>query len=466
MTSAAHPANEPLAGYRHPKPMVFSGLYPMDGDDYPDLRDALDKLRLNDAALVYEPETSLRARVRLPLRLPRPAAHGDRPRAPGARVRPVPDLHRAERRLPRRHGHRPGDPGDEPERLPGGVEPGKGKIDRVYEPVVRATVISPSDYIGTIMELCQSRRGALLGMDYLSADRVEIRYTLPLAEIIFDFFDQLKSRTRGYASLDYEPDGEQQADLVKVDILLQGEPVDAFSQIVHDDKAREYGLSMTAKLKELIPRQQFEVPIQAAIGARIIARENIRAHAQGRAGQVLRRRHHPQAQAAGEAEGGQEADEDDRARRRAAGGLRRGPVHPAAATRSPDKTKFLPNEAGACPTPPLGRWKWAGPTPNCWKGVLRRKACWNPGPAGPACWNGSGWACAVAMAVTSAASVKITSAVMTRAAADCQLAAGSAPGGTAGFPAATARPGGRRVGERPGGRSAVSVQRSPYVRAA
>jgi GTP-binding protein LepA len=143
--------------------------------------------------------------------------------------------------------------------------------------VVRATVISPADYIGTIMELCQSRRGALIGMDYLSADRVEIRYTLPLAEIIFDFFDQLKSRTRGYASLDYEPDGEQQADLVKVDILLQGQPVDAFSQIVHADNAREYGLSMTAKLKELIPRQQFEVPIQAAVGARVIARENIRA---------------------------------------------------------------------------------------------------------------------------------------------------------------------------------------------
>ena len=147
----------------------------------------------------------------------------------------------------------------------------------VYEPVVRATVISPAEYIGTIMELCQGRRGALIGMDYLSADRVEIRYRLPLAEIIFDFFDQLKSRTRGYASLDYEPDGEQEANLVKVDILLQGVPVDAFSQIVHADEAREYGLGMTAKLKELIPRQQFEVPIQAAVGARIIARENIRA---------------------------------------------------------------------------------------------------------------------------------------------------------------------------------------------
>jgi GTP-binding protein LepA len=153
----------------------------------------------------------------------------------------------------------------------------EGKISQVFEPIVKATVLAPTDYVGAIMELCQSRRGTLLGMEYLSADRVEIRYTMPLAEIIFDFFDQLKSRTRGYASLDYEPAGEQESNLVKVDILLQGVPVDAFSQIVHTDKAREYGLSMTAKLKELIPRQQFEVPIQAAIGSRIIARENIRA---------------------------------------------------------------------------------------------------------------------------------------------------------------------------------------------
>jgi GTP-binding protein LepA len=158
----------------------------------------------------------------------------------------------------------------------GGKAPA-GKIAKVYEPVVRATIISPSEYIGTIMDLCQGRRGVLGGMEYLSSDRVEIRYTMPLAEIIFDFFDQLKSRTRGFASLDYEPDGEQEADLVKVDILLQGQPVDAFSQIVHADNAREYGLAMTARLKELIPRQQFEVPIQAAVGARIIARENIRA---------------------------------------------------------------------------------------------------------------------------------------------------------------------------------------------
>jgi GTP-binding protein LepA len=152
-----------------------------------------------------------------------------------------------------------------------------GKVERVLEPIVRATILAPSDYIGTIMELCQQRRGSLKGMDYLSEDRVEIRYTLPLAEIVFDFFDQLKSRTKGYASLDYEPIGEEEGDLVKVDILLQGETVDAFSSIVHREKSYAYGVSMTTKLRELIPRQQFEVPIQAAIGAKIIARENIRA---------------------------------------------------------------------------------------------------------------------------------------------------------------------------------------------
>jgi len=277
VTSAAHPAKEPLAGYSNPKPMVYSGLYPLDGDDYPDLRDALDKLRLNDAALVYEPETStalgfgfrcgflglLHMEI-VRERLEREFDLSLISTSPNAVYRVVMDTGQEIRVT-------------NPSDFPGSTEPQKGKIDRVYEPVVRATVIAPAEYIGTIMELCQSRRGALIGMDYLSADRVEIRYTLPLAEIIFDFFDQLKSRTRGYASLDYEPDGEQQADLVKVDILLQGQPVDAFSQIVHADEAREYGLAMTAKLKELIPRQQFEVPIQAAVGARIIARENIRA---------------------------------------------------------------------------------------------------------------------------------------------------------------------------------------------
>jgi GTP-binding protein LepA len=271
LTSVSRPATHALAGYRDPKPMVFSGLYPLDGDDYPELRDALDKLRLNDASLVYEPETStalgfgfrcgflgllhmeiVRERLEREFDL--------------VLISTAPNVvYRVEL-----------ESGDEvivtnPSEFP------EGKVGRIFEPVVRATVLAPADYVGAIMELCQSRRGILLGMDYLSADRVEIRYTMPLAEIIFDFFDQLKSRTRGYASLDYEPAGEQEADLVKVDILLQGVPVDAFSQIVHADKSREYGLTMTAKLKELIPRQQFEVPIQAAVGSRVIARENIRA---------------------------------------------------------------------------------------------------------------------------------------------------------------------------------------------
>ena len=271
LTNSSEPAKEALPGYDNPRPMVFSGLYPVDGDDYPELRDALDKLQLNDASLVYEPETStalgfgfrcgflgllhmeiVRERLEREFDLVLIST------APNVVYRVVTES-----------GHESvvTNPSEFPE----------GKISQVFEPIVRATVLAPSDYVGAIMELCQGRRGILLGMEYLSADRVEIRYTMPLGEIIFDFFDQLKSRTRGYASLDYEPAGEQESDLVKVDILLQGVPVDAFSQIVHTDKAREYGLSMTAKLRELIPRQQFEVPIQAAIGARIIARENIRA---------------------------------------------------------------------------------------------------------------------------------------------------------------------------------------------
>jgi GTP-binding protein LepA len=271
VTMSAHPADEPLAGYSHPRPMVFSGLFPVDGDDYPELRDALDKLRLNDAALVYEPETSLAlgfgfrcgflGLLHMEIvreRLERESGLSLISTAPNVVYRVVTEA--GEEMIVT-------NPSEFPEL----------KISAVYEPVVRATVLAPSDYIGAIMELCQGRRGVLLGMEYLSADRVEIRYTMPLGEIIFDFFDQLKSRTRGYASLDYEPAGEQEADLVKVDILLQGQPVDAFSQVVHTTKARDYGLAMTSRLKELIPRQQFEVPIQAAIGARIIARENIRA---------------------------------------------------------------------------------------------------------------------------------------------------------------------------------------------
>ncbi|HEX2316455.1 MAG TPA: translation elongation factor 4 [Thermomonospora sp.] len=271
VTTASKSAPEALGGYQDPKPMVFSGLYPVDGDEYPELRDALDKLRLNDAALVYEPETSaalgfgfrcgflglLHMEI-VRERLEREFDLALISTAPNVIYRVV---------MEDGSEHVVTNPSEFPE----------GKVGAVYEPVVKATILSPSDHIGAIMELCQGRRGVLQGMDYLSEDRVEIRYTMPLGEIIFDFFDQLKSRTRGYASLDYEPSGEQEADLVKVDILLQGESVDAFSQIVHKEKSREYGLMMTAKLKELIPRQQFEVPIQAAVGARIIARENIRA---------------------------------------------------------------------------------------------------------------------------------------------------------------------------------------------
>lgn len=271
VTLAARPATQSLGGYRDPVPMVFSGLYPLDGSDYPELREALDKLKLNDAALVYEPETSValgfgfrcgflgllhleivRERLEREFNLELIST------APNVVYRVVMD------------------DGKEiivtnPSEFPG------GKVAEVNEPIVRSTILTPSEFVGSIMELCQTRRGTLLGMDYLSEDRVEMRYTLPLAEIVFDFFDQLKSKTRGYASLDYEPTGEQSADLVKVDILLHGDPVDAFSAIVHRDKAYNYGLAMAAKLKELIPRQQFEVPIQAAIGARIIARETIRA---------------------------------------------------------------------------------------------------------------------------------------------------------------------------------------------
>jgi GTP-binding protein LepA len=285
VTSAARPAAEPLAGYGHPRPMVFSGLYPLDGDDYPELRDALDKLQLNDAALVYEPETSaalgfgfrcgflglLHMEI-VRERLEREFGLSLISTAPNVVYRVV--LESGTEVIVTNPSDYPGGSGGS---SPLAGKSPEGKVAHIYEPVVRATVLAPAEYIGAIMELCQSRRGALLGMEYLSADRVEIRYTMPLAEIIFDFFDQLKSRTRGYASLDYEPAGEQEASLVKVDILLQGQPVDAFSQIVHSDKARDYGVAMTSKLRELIPRQQFEVPIQAAIGSKVIARENIRA---------------------------------------------------------------------------------------------------------------------------------------------------------------------------------------------
>jgi GTP-binding protein LepA len=271
VTAAVHGATEPLGGYKHPQPMVYSGLFPIDGDDYPTLRDALERLQLNDAALQYEPETSgalgfgfrcgflgllhmeiVRERLEREFDLDLIST------APNV-------VYRVEMEDGKEHVVT--NPSEFPD----------GKIAEIYEPVVKATILSPKDYIGVIMELCQTKRGSLGGMEYLSEDRVELRYTLPLAEIVFDFFDQLKSKTKGYASLDYEPTGEQAAALVKVDILLQGEQVDAFSAIVHRDNAYAYGVALAGKLKELIPRQQFEVPIQAAIGSRIIARESIRA---------------------------------------------------------------------------------------------------------------------------------------------------------------------------------------------
>ena len=271
VTSAVKGATEPLGGYRDPKPMVYSGLYPLDGSDYPLLRDALDKLRLNDAALTYEPESS--------------AALGF-----GYRCGYLGLLHLeiTRDRLEREFGldlistapnviYQVTMEDDSEVTVTNPSDWPAGKIKDIQEPIVKCTIITPNEYVGTIMELCQSRRGSLGGMDYLSESRVELRYTMPLGEIIFDFFDSLKSRTRGYASLDYEEIGTQSADLVKVDILLQGETVDAFSAIVHRDAAYSYGVSMTGKLRELIPRQQYEVPIQAAVGSRVIARETIRA---------------------------------------------------------------------------------------------------------------------------------------------------------------------------------------------
>ncbi len=271
VTIASRPATKDLGGYRPPNPMVYAGLYPIDGADFPELREALDKLQLNDAALTYEPETSgalgfgfrvgflgllhmeiVRERLEREFNLDLIST------APNVVYRVV---------MEDGTEHTVTNPSEYPD----------GKIAEVHEPMVKATILAPSEYIGTILELCQARRGEQQGMDYLSEDRVEIRYLLPLAEIVFDFFDALKSRTKGYASLDYDEAGEQISKLVKVDILLHGEPVDAFSAIVHTDAAYSYGVAMAKKLRELIPRQQFEVPIQAAIGARVIARETIRA---------------------------------------------------------------------------------------------------------------------------------------------------------------------------------------------
>ena len=271
VTWAHNGAEEPLQGYQEPTPMVYSGLFPVSQADFPDLRDALEKLQLNDASLTYEPETSVAlgfgfrcgflGLLHMEITRDRLEREFDLDlisTAPSVNYRVV-DESGQEHRV-----HNPSD-------WPG------GKLHEIYEPIVKVTIIVPSEFVGPTMELCQTKRGQMGGMDYLSEDRVELRYTMPLGEIIFDFFDMLKSRTKGYASLNYEEAGEQEADLVKVDILLQGEPVDAFSAIVHRDNAQWYGNKMTVKLKSLIPRQQFEVPIQAAVGSRIIARENIRA---------------------------------------------------------------------------------------------------------------------------------------------------------------------------------------------
>jgi len=271
ITNLRKPASQALPGYTDPKPMVFSGIYPIDGSDYADLREALDKLKLSDASLQYEPETSVAlgfgfrcgflGLLHLEIITERLAREFDLDlitTAPSVTYEVMTDT-------------------GETVTVTNPSEYPDGRVAEVSEPVVKVGILLPKDYVGTVMELCQSRRGSLLGMDYLSEDRVELRYNMPLGEIVFDFFDQLKSKTQGYASLDYEPAGSQTADLVKVDILLQGDKVDAFSSIVHRDKAYAYGTMMTERLRKLIPRQQFEVPIQAAIGARIIARENIRA---------------------------------------------------------------------------------------------------------------------------------------------------------------------------------------------
>jgi GTP-binding protein LepA len=272
ITQNDRPASEALPGYREPTPMVFSGLFPTDGDDFERFRDALDKLRLNDSSLTFEPETSaalgfgfrcgflgllhleiVRERLEREYDLDLVAT------APSVQYR----AHTTDGKIVDVRS---------PQELPA-----PNQLTGIEEPFVKVMMLSPSEYVGTVMELAQQRRGVMGELTYLTPDRVEINYEIPLAEVVFDFFDQLKSRTRGYASLDYEPAGYRTSELSKVDILLNGQSVDAFSTVIHKDKAYSYGATMTKRLRELIPRQLFDVPIQAAIGSRIIARETVKA---------------------------------------------------------------------------------------------------------------------------------------------------------------------------------------------
>jgi len=272
VTDAVKPATEPLAGYEDPKPMVFCGIYPIDGDDLPDLRDSLDKLKLNDASITFEPETShaLGFGFRcgflglLHMEIVRERLEREFDLAIIATAPSV--VYRAyltdgtEQYI------------DNPTEMPE-----VSRIDHIDEPMLDISILTPSEYLGAVMDLCQSRRGEMTKMDYLSVERVEIRYKIPLAEVVIDFFDALKSRTKGYASLDYEPGEYITSQLVRVDLLINGAAVDAFSTIVHKSNAEYYGRRMAERLKELIPRQMFDVPIQAAIGGRIIARETVKA---------------------------------------------------------------------------------------------------------------------------------------------------------------------------------------------
>ncbi len=272
LTSREQPASGALPGYREVRPMVFCGLFPIDTDRYSDLRDALDRLALNDAALSYEPETS--------------DALGF-----GFRCGFLGLLHMdiVRERLEREYDlellattpnvrYEVEVPGGETVEVHSPTEmPDPAAIERILEPYIRATIITPNEYVGAVMELCQKRRGTHVDMHYLSPERVQIRYDLPLAEIVLDFFDQLKSRSRGYASLDYEPIGNRPSDLVKLDVLLAGDRVDALSLIVHKEAALERGRALVERLQDTIPRQLFDVPVQAAIGSNVIARETVKA---------------------------------------------------------------------------------------------------------------------------------------------------------------------------------------------